>query len=64
MILEAFPKEAGFKRDLLSILHKALSHRPTEETGTLDADVRAHFDRQFKRVNFCDLLVEDDWRLE
>lgn len=63
MILEAFPKKAGFKRDLLSILHKALSHRPTEETGTLDADVRAHFDRQFKRVNFCDLLVEDDWRM-
>ena len=62
MILEVFPKQSGFKQDLLSILQQALSHRPPHDTGTLDDDVRAHFDRQFKRANFCHLLVEDDWR--
>lgn len=62
-ILEAFPKQPGFKRDLLQLLHQALSRRPPEPAGNLNDDVRASFDAQFKRANFCDLLVEDDWRL-
>ncbi len=62
-ILEAFPKQPGFKRDLLQLLHQALSRRPLEDMNMLSDDVRARFDGQFKRANFCDLLVEDDWRL-
>lgn len=63
-ILQAFPKAPGFKRDLLLLLHTGLARRPLENNGLLGDDVRAQFDGQFKRANFCELLVEDHWRLE
>lgn len=63
-ILQAFPRENGFNARLLNAIAAALKHRPQTAFGTVNADVLERLDQQYKRANFCTLLLDTRWPFE
>ncbi|OCR25216.1 phosphohydrolase [Pseudomonas syringae] len=63
-ILQAFPREPGFNAKLLNAMAAGLKHRPHTAFGTVNADVLERLDKQYKRANFCTLLLETRWPFE
>jgi hypothetical protein len=60
-IVQAYPRECGFKKKLLEAYARGMEHRPETTFGTLNADVLDRWDPAFKRLNFCGLVLGSDW---
>lgn len=61
LILEAFPREPGFKSKLLDTLARGQTHRPKTTHGTINADVLRFCDCRFKSADYCQRLMASKW---
>ena len=59
-VLDAFPREPGFKMKLLHALAHGQVHRPQSTLGTINADVLSFHDRHVT-VGFCERLLASRW---
>ncbi|OBG60051.1 HD domain-containing protein [Mycobacterium sp. E3339] len=50
-----------FKRRILAAFNDGMKHRPHTTAGTMNADVLAHFDPTFERVDFVDKILNNSW---
>jgi HD superfamily phosphodiesterase len=50
-----------FKRRILAAFNDGMKHRPHSTFGTVNADVLEHFDPEFDRDNFVDIIVGNAW---
>lgn len=50
-----------FKRRILAAFNDGMKHRPQTTAGTMNADVLAHFDPNFRRVDFVDAILDNSW---
>lgn len=50
-----------FKQRILAAFNDGMKHRPQTTAGTMNADVLAHFDPTFERVDFVDKILNNSW---
>lgn len=50
-----------FKQRILAAFNDGMKHRPQTTFGTMNADVLAHFDPAFDRVDFVDRILHNSW---
>lgn len=50
-----------FKNRILAAFNDGMKHRPRTTDGTMNADVLAHFDPKFERVDFVDKILHNGW---
>lgn len=50
-----------FKNRILAAFNNGMQHRPHTTAGTMNADVLAHFDPKFERVDFVDKILHNSW---
>ncbi|WCM22983.1 phosphohydrolase [Paraburkholderia bryophila] len=60
-IVQAFPRESGFKKKLIEAYARGMEHRPATTYGTVNADVLDRWDPNYRRLNFCGLVLGSDW---
>ncbi|GJH05385.1 HD domain-containing protein [Paraburkholderia terrae] len=60
-IVHAFPRERGFKTKLIEMYACGLEHRPETTFGTVNADVLDRWDPDYRRLNFCGLVLGSEW---
>jgi hypothetical protein len=61
-IVEAFPRTAHFKEDILQAFYDGIHHKPETTFGNVKADVLADKDPSFRRGNFCSVIRNSPWR--
>jgi hypothetical protein len=61
-VVEAFPRTARFKEDILQAFYDGIKHKPETTFGNVKADVLADKDPSFKRGNFCSVIRNSAWR--
>lgn len=61
LILDAHPREPGFKLKLIEILALSLSGRPRHPSDCVIGDVLEYYDPRYKRLNFCQRLLTSKW---
>lgn len=50
-----------FKNRILAAFNDGMKRRPQTTAGTMNADVLAHFDPSFRRVDFVDKILDNSW---
>ena len=50
-----------FKQRILAAFNDGMKHRPRTTDGTMNADVLAHFDPDFARLDFVDKILNNSW---
>ncbi|CAD6532824.1 HD domain-containing protein [Paraburkholderia sabiae] len=60
-IVHAFPRERGFKTRLIEAYARGMEHRPETTFGTVNADVLDRWDPDYRRLNFCGLVLGSEW---
>ncbi|MFM0206546.1 phosphohydrolase [Paraburkholderia sediminicola] len=60
-ILQAYPRESGFKKKIIEAYALGMEHRPETTFGTVNADVLDRWDPNYRRLNFCGLILGSDW---
>jgi hypothetical protein len=60
-IVQAYPRESAFKRKLIEAYARGMAHRPETTFGTVNADVLDRWDPNYRRLNFCGLVLGSDW---
>lgn len=60
-VVRAFPRTEQFKEDIIEAFHKGFKHKPESTFGTVNADVLAEKDPNFKRANFCAIIRGSAW---
>jgi HD domain len=61
-VVEAFPRTAHFKEDILQAFYDGIHHKPETTFGNVKADVLADKDPGFRRGNFCSVIRNSSWR--
>src|SRR3984957_5550065 len=61
-VVEAFPRTAHFKEDILQAFYDGIHHKPETTFGNVKADVLADKDSQFQRRNFCSVIRTSQWK--
>jgi HD domain len=61
-VVEAFPRTAQFKEDILQAFYDGIKHKPDTTFGNVKADVLADKDPGFHRGNFCSVIRNSSWR--
>lgn len=61
-VVEAFPRTAHFKEDILQAFYDGIRHKPETTFGNVKADVLADKDPGFRRGNFCSVIRNSSWR--
>jgi hypothetical protein len=61
-VVEAFPRRANFKEDILQAFYDGIKHKPGTTFGNVKADVLADKDPGFHRGNFCSVIRNSSWR--
>jgi hypothetical protein len=61
-VVQAFPRTAHFKEDILQAFYDGIQHRPETTFGNVKADVLADKDARFQRGNFCSVIRNSPWR--
>ena len=60
-VVEAFPRTAHFKEDILQAFYDGIHHKPETTFGNVKADVLADKDPGFRRGNFCSVIRNSSW---
>ena len=60
-IVQAWPREAGFKKKIIEAYARGMEHRPHTTFGTVNADVLDRWDPNYRRLNFCGLVLGSEW---
>src|SRR5258708_2447868 len=61
-IVQAYPRTAHFKEDILQAFYDGIRHKPETTFGNVKADVFADKDPHFRRGNFCSVIRNSSWR--
>jgi HD domain len=61
-VVEAFPRTANFKEDILQAFYDGIHRKPETTFGNVKADVLADKDPRFQRINFCSVIRNSPWR--
>ena len=61
-VVQAFPRTAHFKEDILQAFYDGIKHKPETTFGNVKADVLADKDPSFRRGNFCSVIRNSSWR--
>jgi hypothetical protein len=61
-VVQAFPRPAHFKEDILRAFYDGIKHKPETTFGNVKADVLADKDPNFRRGNFCSVIRNSAWR--
>jgi hypothetical protein len=61
-VVQAFPRTAHFKEDILQAFYDGIRHKPETTFGNVKADVLADKDGNFHRGNFCSVIRNSSWR--
>jgi hypothetical protein len=59
-VTAAHPR-TDFKRRILAAFNDGMKHRPHSTFGTVNADVLQHFDPNFRRDDFVDIILSNTW---
>jgi HD domain len=60
-VVQAFPRRANFKEDILQAFYDGIRHKPETTFGNVKADVLADKDSSFRRGNFCSVIRNSSW---
>jgi hypothetical protein len=60
-IVAAHPRGAHFKEHIIQAFFDGIKHKPETTFGNVKADVLERMDPNFKRVNFCHVILEPAW---
>jgi hypothetical protein len=60
VVTAAHPRP-DFKRRILAAFNDGMKHRPHSTFGTVNADVLQHFDPNFRRDDFVDIILTNTW---
>jgi hypothetical protein len=60
-VVEAYPRTAYFKEDILRAFYEGIKHKPETTFGNVKADVLADKDPNFRRGNFCSVIRNSSW---
>src|SRR6202521_6454401 len=60
-VVEAFPRTAHFKEDILQAFYDGIQHKPETTFGNVKADVLDDKDLGFRRGNFCSVIRNSSW---
>jgi hypothetical protein len=60
-VVQAFPRTAHFKEDILRAFYDGIKHKPETTFGNVKADVLADKDPAFCRGNFCSVIRNSSW---
>ena len=61
-VVTAHPRGDHFKEQIIHAFHDGFCHKPETTFGTVNDDVLALLDPQFKRANFCSIILSSAWR--
>jgi HD domain len=61
-VVQAYPRPANFKEDILQAFYEGIRHKPETTFGNVKADVLADKDPNFQRINFCSMIRNSAWR--
>jgi HD domain len=60
-VVQAFPRRANFKEDILQAFYDGIRHKPETTFGNVKADVLADKDSAFQPGNFCSVIRNSPW---
>lgn len=60
-IVHAWPREPGFKQKIIEVYARGMEHRPQTTFASVNADVLDRWDPDYRRLNFCGLVLGSDW---
>jgi hypothetical protein len=60
-IVEAHPRTAHFKEDIIRAFYDGIRQKPETTFGNVKADVLADKDPAFRRMNFCSVIRGSAW---
>jgi len=61
-VVQAFPRTAHFKEDILGAFYEGIKQKPETTFGNVKADVLADKDPGFRRGNFCSVIRNSSWQ--
>ena len=61
-VVEAYPRTAHFKEDILQAFYDGIKHKPETTFGNVKADVLADKDPHFRRGDFCSVIRNSSWQ--
>ena len=61
-VVEAFPRTANFKEDILQAFYDGIHRKPETTFGNVKADVLADKAPRFQPINFCSVIRNSPWR--
>jgi hypothetical protein len=61
-VVEAHPRSAHFKEDIIETFYNGIKHKPETTFGNVKADVLADKDAHFHRGNFCSVIRNSPWQ--
>lgn len=60
-VVEALPREPGFKKLIIEAYARGTEQRPETTFGTVCSDVLDRWAPEYLRVNFCGLILGSEW---
>ena len=61
-VVSAYPRGDDFKNAIIRAFYDGMKHRPDSTFGTVNDDVLAHVDPEFKRIDFCSVILNSSWQ--
>jgi hypothetical protein len=61
-VVAAYPRTGHFKEDIIQAFYDGISHKPETTFGNVKADVLADKDPKFRRMNFCNVIRDSQWK--
>jgi hypothetical protein len=61
LVVDAHPRVGNFKEQIIDAFAQGMIHRPDSTFGTVNADVLGLKDANYRRLNFCGLILGSAW---
>ena len=62
-VVAAYPRGADFARAMIDTFYEGMKHRPDSTYGTFNDDILAFKDPNFRRKDYCSLMLRSPWTL-
>ena len=60
-VVQAHPRPVEFKQEIIQAFYDGIKHKPDTTFGNVKADVLELKDPDFRRGNFCQVILESRW---
>jgi HD domain len=60
-IVAAHPRGDHFRQSIIQAFYDGIKHKPETTFGNVKADVLERMDPNYKRINFCNVILESAW---